>query len=70
MSFSLDNSTSTNPIICDGCNVHGVWEHRCHGDRARVRDEPTGKPCECRECHDDIDCEPRTPTGTAPGGTK
>lgn len=37
------------PIICDDCNtLHG--EHKCHGENAFVRGEPTGKPCECREC--------------------
>lgn len=37
-------------IICDGCNVRGVHEHRCHGDNAHVQDEPTGRPCECEDC--------------------
>ncbi len=27
-------------MICGGCNVRGVWEHRCHG-RSR---------CKCTEC--------------------
>lgn len=37
------------PIICDECNtLHGY--HRCHGENALVRGEPTGKPCECRDC--------------------
>ncbi|MDP3901833.1 MAG: hypothetical protein Q8Q37_02580 [bacterium] len=37
-------------IICDGCNVRGVREHRCHGDQARVHDEPTSRHCQCPEC--------------------
>lgn len=38
------------PLICDGCNVRTPWEHRCHGERAQVRGEPTGKRCQCAEC--------------------
>lgn len=26
-------------MICGGCNVRGVWEHRCHG-----------RSCKCTEC--------------------
>ena len=37
-------------IICDGCNVRKLWEHRCHGTNANVRGKATGKPCECQEC--------------------
>jgi hypothetical protein len=28
-------------MICDGCNVRGGWEHRCHG-----------APCPCEECRE------------------
>lgn len=38
------------PILCDGCRVRGPWEHRCHGNMARVDDEPAGGPCVCPEC--------------------
>ena len=38
------------PIICVGCNVNIGHEHRCHKETAFVRGEPTGQPCECREC--------------------
>ena len=38
------------PIICDGCNVQHLWEHKCHGENAIVNKKPTGKPCQCKEC--------------------
>jgi hypothetical protein len=37
-------------LICDGCNVRPPFEHRCHGDRAFVRGEATGKSCQCEDC--------------------
>ena len=37
-------------LICDGCNVRAPFEHRCHGDRAFVNGEATGKPCQCEDC--------------------
>ncbi len=37
-------------IICDGCRVQGSFEHRCHGSRAMVAGEQTGKPCQCLDC--------------------
>jgi len=39
-------------IICDGCNVDGNWEHRCHGENAFVGREATRKPCECKPCEE------------------
>jgi len=36
--------------ICDGCNVLGSYEHKCHGDEAMVCGEQTYKPCECELC--------------------
>jgi 8-oxo-dGTP diphosphatase len=33
--------------ICDGCNVRGNWEHKCHGKRCVVGGEQTGLPCQC-----------------------
>lgn len=27
--------------LCDGCDVRGNWEHRCHGE-----------PCPCEECRE------------------
>ena len=38
-------------IICDGCRVKGLWEHRCMGERAMVNGEQTGKACECPDCN-------------------
>jgi hypothetical protein len=38
------------PHLCDGCNVRGAWEHRCHGEQATVRGERTDRPCTCAEC--------------------
>lgn len=38
-------------VICDGCNVRPPHEHRCQGDQAHVRDEPTYRPCECGDCN-------------------
>lgn len=38
------------PIICDGCNVRGSWEHRCHGRKSVVQGEQTGKQCQCPDC--------------------
>ena len=40
-------------VICDGCNVIGPWEHRCHGLNASVQSEPIGRPCECQICNDE-----------------
>lgn len=37
-------------LICDGCNARSLFEHRCHGDRAFVNGEATGKPCQCPDC--------------------
>jgi len=37
-------------VVCDGCNVNLPFEHRCHGDRAMVSGEQTGKPCRCVDC--------------------
>jgi DNA (cytosine-5)-methyltransferase 1 len=28
--------------LCDGCNVRGAWEHRCHGE-----------PCSCPDCREE-----------------
>jgi len=38
-------------LICDGCNVRGSWEHRCHGDTPFVSGEPVEGKCECPDCH-------------------
>lgn len=35
------------PTICDGCNVNGNHEHRCHGNNIQIKGEPTDKKCEC-----------------------
>ena len=43
-------NTTEGLVICDGCNVQGVWEHRCHGMYAEVRGERVGRPCQCPEC--------------------
>lgn len=38
-------------IICDGCNVRGNWEHRCHGIEAvTVGGERVPLPCHCAPC--------------------
>lgn len=39
-------------VMCDGCNVRGVFEHRCHGTNAQIHGEPTNRMCECPECND------------------
>lgn len=39
-------------IVCDGCNVRGAYEHKCHGEFMQVGGEPTGRRCPC-ECTDD-----------------
>ena len=44
-----------NRRICDGCNVIGVCEHRCHGEMATVFGEWTGLPCECSQCQPHAD---------------
>lgn len=37
------------PFICAGCNVQGVWEHRCY------HDDMDGEPsCECPECNPSV----------------
>ncbi|HAG27773.1 TPA: hypothetical protein DCG61_03255 [Patescibacteria group bacterium] len=37
-------------IICDGCNVHEPYEHRCHGaDQISIGGEIHAGPCGC-EC--------------------
>jgi hypothetical protein len=46
------------PVICDGCRVRGSWEHRCHGQLARVNDETAGRACECTECAEDRKAHP------------
>jgi len=40
----LDLRTAVAEIgaLCDGCNVHEPWEHRCHGE-----------PCACLECREE-----------------
>lgn len=38
-------------IMCDGCNVRGVFEHRCHGANAQMQGESTNRMCECPECN-------------------
>lgn len=43
-------ATIINPVICDGCNVRGNWEHRCHGRRSVVQGEQTNKQCQCPDC--------------------
>lgn len=43
-------ATIINPVICDGCNVNPLWEHRCHGRKSVVRGEQTGKQCQCPDC--------------------
>jgi hypothetical protein len=43
-------ATIINPVICDGCNVRGNWEHRCHGTRSVVAGEQTNKQCQCPDC--------------------
>ena len=42
--------TTIDPVICDGCNVRGNWEHRCHGARSVVQGEQTNKQCQCPDC--------------------
>lgn len=41
-------------VICDGCNVRGGWEHRCHAPRCSARMTVYGEPrfgaCECADC--------------------
>ena len=44
---------TSEPLICDGCNVRDGWEHRCHGRESVVRGEQTYRPCECHECNDE-----------------
>lgn len=39
-------------ILCDGCNVRNLWEHRCHKDKAIVKGVFAGKPCECPDCRE------------------
>lgn len=44
--FDRPRLRGDDPHICGGCNVRGVWEHRCY------RDEMQGEPpCECPECN-------------------
>ena len=38
-------------VLCDGCNVRGGWEHRCHGEPITVRGEMVYAACECAECN-------------------
>lgn len=43
--------TTTQPkIICDGCNVRPLFEHRCHKQRSVVQGEQTNKMCRCTDC--------------------
>lgn len=47
------NHTQTDEkIICDGCNVRGSWEHRCHGSHSMIMGVQTNKPCECEKCEE------------------
>jgi hypothetical protein len=43
-------ATVLNPIICDGCNVNPLWEHRCHGARSVVQGEQINRQCQCPDC--------------------
>lgn len=43
-------ATRPKPIICDGCNVNPLWEHRCHDRKSVVQGEQTSKQCQCPEC--------------------
>ena len=43
-------ATVVQPVICDGCNVLGPWEHRCHGARSVVQGEQTNRQCQCPDC--------------------
>lgn len=49
-SFALHHRSATR-LICDGCAVWSPHEHRCHEGDAQVKGEPTGRACECPECH-------------------
>lgn len=39
-------------VLCDGCNVRGCFEHRCHNGSGRVmvRGERSDKRCQCPTC--------------------
>jgi hypothetical protein len=39
-----------NKKICDGCNVRGAWEHRCHIHNIVIKGEHTKFDCECQPC--------------------
>lgn len=41
--------------ICDGCNVHEGWEHRCHIHNIVIKGEFTTKDCECKFCKESRD---------------
>lgn len=38
------------PKICGGCNVRGVYEHRCHEGHMKIQDEHVPGYCQCVHC--------------------
>lgn len=52
-------------ILCDGCNVNKLWEHRCHKSDIVVAGMKTAFDCTCPE--PGCGPSPRPKTVTAEG---
>lgn len=50
------------PILCDGCNVNELWEHRCHKSNIMVAGMKTGLDCQCTEPECGPSPHPKTAT--------